>query len=146
MRPVIQPRTIRADRLGDDVVAVIAALAIRKPVLAGHSIGGAEMSSVANRYPGRVAGLVYLDSVDSYAFDNGKGTDAREAQALRPPQPPPPAPADLASFAALQKIFDAWTGSRPLKRNGGSNGNRTPPEELSGRGITRAPRPWAPCS
>ncbi len=99
-----------AERLGDDVVAVIDALAIGKPILAGHSIGGAEMSSVANRYPGRVAGLVYLDSAYSYAFDNGKGSDAREAQALRPPQPPPPSPADLASFAALQKYFERVDG------------------------------------
>src|SRR5579871_5243968 len=69
-----------ADRLGDDVVAVLDALKLAKPILVGHSIGGAEMSSVASRHSGRIAALVYLDSAYSYAFDNGKGSDAREAQ------------------------------------------------------------------
>jgi pimeloyl-ACP methyl ester carboxylesterase len=99
-----------ADRLGDDVVAVIDALKIHKPVLAGHSFGGSEMSSVANRHPDRVAGFVYLDAAYSYAFDNGKGADAREMQALRPPQPPPPGATDLASFAALQKYYERVDG------------------------------------
>ena len=40
-----------AGRLGDDVVAVIDALKLKKPVLVGHSIAGAELSSVANRHP-----------------------------------------------------------------------------------------------
>src|SRR5579859_3719094 len=38
-----------ADRLGDDVLAVLDALKIDKPVLAGHSLGGEELSSIANR-------------------------------------------------------------------------------------------------
>ena len=62
-----------ADRLGDDVVAVIDALKLNRPILVGHSLAGAELSSVANSHPGRVAGLVYLDAAYSYAFDNGKG-------------------------------------------------------------------------
>ena len=49
-----------ADRLGDDVVAVLDSLKLNRPVLVGHSIGGEELSSVATRYPNRVAGLVYL--------------------------------------------------------------------------------------
>jgi non-heme chloroperoxidase len=101
-----------ADRLGDDVVAVVDALKLNKPILVGHSIGGAEMSSVAHRHPGRVAGLVYLDSAYSYAFDNGKGSDAREAQALRGPPPPPPGPIDLASFSAFGKYDERLTGVR----------------------------------
>ena len=57
-----------ADRLGDDVIAVLDALKIEKPVLVGHSIGGEELSSVGSRHPERVAGLVYLDAAWSYAF------------------------------------------------------------------------------
>jgi len=57
-----------ADRLGDDVLAVIDALKISKPVLAGHSLGGEELSSIGSRYPERVAGLIYLDAGYSYAF------------------------------------------------------------------------------
>jgi pimeloyl-ACP methyl ester carboxylesterase len=61
-----------ADRLGDDVVAVMDALNLKKPILVGHSIAGVELSAVANNHPDRVAGLVYLDAAYSYAFDDGK--------------------------------------------------------------------------
>jgi non-heme chloroperoxidase len=57
-----------ADRLGDDVLAVIDALHIQKPVLAGHSIAGEELSSVGTRHPERVAGLIYLDSLNQFSF------------------------------------------------------------------------------
>ena len=57
-----------ADRLGDDVLAVLDALHIEKPVLAGHSIAGQELSSIGTRHPDRVAGLVYLDAAYGYAF------------------------------------------------------------------------------
>jgi pimeloyl-ACP methyl ester carboxylesterase len=57
-----------ADRLGDDVVAVMTALKINRPVLVGHSVGGEELSSVGARYPEKVAGLIYLDAAYSYAY------------------------------------------------------------------------------
>ena len=57
-----------ADRLGDDVLAVLDALKIEKPVLAGHSIAGQELSSIGTRHPEKVAGLVYLDAAYGYAF------------------------------------------------------------------------------
>ena len=63
-----------ADRLGDDVLAVIDTLKINKPVLVGHSIGGEELSSVGSRHPEKVAGLIYLDAGYSYAYyDRAKG-------------------------------------------------------------------------
>src|SRR6266566_5636408 len=74
------PEGFGADRLGDDVLAVLDALKLKKPVLVGHSIAGEEMSSVASRYPGRVAGLVYLEAGYPYAFDNGKGPTMQEFQ------------------------------------------------------------------
>lgn len=91
-----------ADRLGDDVVTVMDALRLERAVLVGHSIAGEELSSVANRHPERVAGLVYLDAGYGYAFDNGRGTSAQAMFALRGPYPPPPSEADLSSFGALQ--------------------------------------------
>src|SRR5215472_3705451 len=57
-----------ADRLGDDVLAVMDALKIDRPVLVGHSIAGEELSSVGSRHPEKVAGLVYLDAAYPYAF------------------------------------------------------------------------------
>jgi len=101
-----------ADRLGEDVVAVIDALNLKRPILVGHSIAGAELSSVANRHPNRVAGLVYLDAAYSYAFDNGKGSSIMEIQKLQAPQPPPPSEVDLASFSALQKYYLRVDGFR----------------------------------
>ena len=99
-----------ADLLGDDVVAVLDALNLKRPILVGHSIAGVELSSVANSHPNRVAGLVYLDAAYSYAFDNGKGASILEIQKLQGPQPPPPSQTDLASFSALQKYYERVNG------------------------------------
>ncbi len=55
-----------ADDLGNDVVAVIDALKLEKPVLVGHSFAGQEMSNVAARFPERIGGLVYVDANHSW--------------------------------------------------------------------------------
>jgi pimeloyl-ACP methyl ester carboxylesterase len=63
-----------ADRLGDDVLAVLDALKLNRPVLAGHSLGGEELSSVGFRHPERVAGLICLDAGYAYAYyDRSRG-------------------------------------------------------------------------
>jgi pimeloyl-ACP methyl ester carboxylesterase len=64
-----------ADRLGDDILAILDALKIQRPVLAGQSIAGEEMSSVGSRYPERVAGLIYLDAAYPYAYYNAERGD-----------------------------------------------------------------------
>jgi pimeloyl-ACP methyl ester carboxylesterase len=73
-----------SDRLGDDVLAVLDALKLNRPVLVGHSIAGEELSSVGTRHPERVAGLIYLDAGYSYAYyDRSLGNvdiDSRELQ------------------------------------------------------------------
>jgi pimeloyl-ACP methyl ester carboxylesterase len=101
------PEGYGADRLGDDVLAVLDSLKLIRPVLVGHSLGGEELSSVATRYPSRVAGLVYLEAGYPYAFDNGKGPSMKEFEDARKlmPQAPQPSESDpsLASFAALQQ-------------------------------------------
>jgi non-heme chloroperoxidase len=61
-----------ADRLGDDVLAVIDALKLDRPVVAGHSLGGEELSSIGTRHPEKVRGLIYLDAGYDYAFYNPK--------------------------------------------------------------------------
>ena len=60
--PAAVPGNYAADRLGDDVLAVIDSLKLNRPVLVGHSIGGEELSSVGSRHPEKVAGLIYLDA------------------------------------------------------------------------------------
>jgi non-heme chloroperoxidase len=63
-----------ADRLGDDVLAVLDALRLKRPVLVGHSIAGVELSSVAARHPEKISGLIYLEAGYSYAFyDTSQG-------------------------------------------------------------------------
>jgi pimeloyl-ACP methyl ester carboxylesterase len=57
-----------ADRLGDDVLAVMQSLGIERPVLVGHSVAGEELSSIGSRFPNKVSGLVYLDAVASWSF------------------------------------------------------------------------------
>jgi hypothetical protein len=58
-----------ADRLGDDILAVIAGLKLDRPILVGHSLAGQELSSVGSRHPEKVAGLIYLDAAYLYAYD-----------------------------------------------------------------------------
>ena len=62
-----------ADRLGDDVLAVLDALRLNRPVLVGHSIGGEELSSIGSRHPERVAGLIYLDCYGYAYYDRSQG-------------------------------------------------------------------------
>jgi non-heme chloroperoxidase len=57
-----------ADRLANDVLAVLDTLRLKRPILVGHSIAGEEMSSIGSRFPDRVSGLVYLDAGYWYAF------------------------------------------------------------------------------
>lgn len=68
--PAVGGSVYSADRLGDDVLAVLDTLKIERPVLVGHSIAGEELSSVATRHPERVAGLIYLDAAYFYAYYN----------------------------------------------------------------------------
>jgi pimeloyl-ACP methyl ester carboxylesterase len=66
-----------ADRLGDDVLAVIDALKIDRPVLVGHSIAGGELSSIGTRHPEKVSGLIYLEAGYDMAFYEPSGNTLR---------------------------------------------------------------------
>ena len=103
------PSDDMSKRLGEDVLTVIDSLNLRRPALIGHSIGGAELSWVANNHPNRVSGLVYLDAGYSYAFDDGKVESVTELQHFTR-LPPPPDSSDLASFSALAKYYEGING------------------------------------
>ncbi len=64
-----------ARQFGDDIVAVIDALHLQKPVLVGHSIAGEELSSVSEHHPGRVSALIYLDAGGPFALYNPEHGD-----------------------------------------------------------------------
>jgi pimeloyl-ACP methyl ester carboxylesterase len=73
-----------ADRLGDDVLAVMESLKLDRPVLIGHSIAGEELSSVGSRHPQKVTGLIYLDAGYPYAFyDPSRGDALIDSLVLR---------------------------------------------------------------
>jgi pimeloyl-ACP methyl ester carboxylesterase len=65
-----------ADRLGDDVISVLDELELERPVLAGHSIAGEELSSIGSRHPERVAGLIYLDAGYGFAMYVARSRDS----------------------------------------------------------------------
>jgi len=66
-----EPNPYEPDRLGDDVLAVIDALKLDRPVLIGQSIAGEELSSIGSRFPKKIAGLVYLDALSDYSYFDG---------------------------------------------------------------------------
>jgi len=78
-----------ADQLGDDVLTVLDALKLAKPVLAGHSIAGEELSSIGSRHPEKVAGLIYLDAGYFYAYYD---------PAVKTPMPTIPPPSDGGAY------------------------------------------------
>jgi non-heme chloroperoxidase len=82
--PAPTEQNYSADRLGDDVLAVIAALKLNRPMLVGHSIAGEELSSIGSRFPEKVAGLIYLDAGYGYAYyDKSRGDLTIDSLELR---------------------------------------------------------------
>lgn len=73
-----------ADRLGEDVLAVVDALHLNKPVIAGHSIAGQELSYIGMHHPEKVAGLIYIEAGYPYAlYDQANGELELDAIELR---------------------------------------------------------------
>jgi pimeloyl-ACP methyl ester carboxylesterase len=63
------PREISAGLLAEDLRRLLDAVQIREPiVIVASSIGGLTAEMVARRYPGSVAGLVFLDAANSEAI------------------------------------------------------------------------------
>ena len=95
-------------RLAEDVLRVIDAMGVNRPIVIGHSFAGEEMHILGARYAERVRGLVYVDA----AFDRGDNADneAYDAVARTLPGTPSPEPGDLASFAALRAFQEKTYG------------------------------------
>ena len=51
---------------------------IERPVVAGHSISGQELTSIGTRHPEKISGLIYLDAVSSSRAYYAAGTDTYE--------------------------------------------------------------------
>jgi non-heme chloroperoxidase len=74
------------ERLGSDIVAVLDAAMVQKPVLVGNGFAGEEMTWVGARFPNRMAGLIYLDAAYDRTNAGSEGAIARRI----PPRPPQP--------------------------------------------------------
>ena len=101
------------DCLSDDVMAVLDALELNRPMLAGHSIAGAELSSVGVRHPEKVSGLVYLDAAYEYTLPFA-AVAASEPKYTRIPVPilaifavPHAAPPAIRKNPAALRAFEA---------------------------------------
>jgi pimeloyl-ACP methyl ester carboxylesterase len=137
-----------SDRLGDDVLAVIAALHLDKPVLVGHSIAGEELSSIGSRHPEKVSGLIYLECSGSHSFyDRAHGDLQLDMIDVRnkieqllpgggdPSGPIQPTEALLASLAQLEKELQDQVKLQQAV---------APPTANLSRQKTRTPLPQAP--
>jgi non-heme chloroperoxidase len=82
--PPAENANYSANRLGDDVVAVIDALKLDRPLLAGHSIAGEELSAVATHHAQKVSALIYIDAGYQYAlYDEKYGDLVLDSIAMR---------------------------------------------------------------
>ena len=91
---------------GEDVIHVLDALKLEKPVLMGYSFGGQDLSVLGAEYSERLGALVYLDSAEDervWPFPNGPiSADEKEWKAQLPKIPPPDR-TSIAAYRAWQK-------------------------------------------
>jgi pimeloyl-ACP methyl ester carboxylesterase len=101
-----QPATGYDDqRLADDVLAVIDALKLDRPVVAGHSMGGGEVTTLGRQHSDRLGGLIYLDAIGDPRDFMGADPAWRALLQKLPPPTAPACPDDRSSFAAMR---EAW--------------------------------------
>jgi len=87
-----RPKTgYSAENLANDVLRVLDALKLERPVLVGHSVAGEEMSSIGARYSNRIAALVYLDAAwdRTYVLPKDEARSADFDKVGIPSQPKP---------------------------------------------------------
>jgi non-heme chloroperoxidase len=77
-------------QLGADILAVLKARRLEKPILVGHSYAGQELSYLASAHRAEISGVVYLDAAYRYAYDV-PGEFDRDFPSLPPPPATPPA-------------------------------------------------------
>jgi non-heme chloroperoxidase len=95
------------EELATDIVQVLDAQDLQRPVLVGNGFAGEEMSWIGSRRPNRAAGLVYLNA----AYDRSDIATER-AIARRIPPRGGPRPEDLASVEALTRWASSGSGIR----------------------------------
>jgi pimeloyl-ACP methyl ester carboxylesterase len=92
-------------RLADDVLAVIDGLKLEAPVVAGHSMGGGEITTLGRQHSNRLGGLIYLDGLGDPRDFMGADPAWRALLQKLPPRPEPSCPDDRSSFAAVRTTW-----------------------------------------
>ena len=114
---------INLDTHVQDIVALIEAEELTDVILCGHSYGGVVMAAAADRVPGRIKALIYLDAL---VIDSGQGacdvlppmTVANITEAARKSGDGwkiPPAPASSYNVNVVDQAWvDRQSGPHPL--------------------------------
>jgi pimeloyl-ACP methyl ester carboxylesterase len=92
---------------GQDVVSVVEALDLKRVVLIGHSLGGPAVLEAARRMPGRVVGIVLVDTLVDFEYRFPPGEMEKALSALQ-------ADYQATTTAFLQYMFSAST-PEPVK-------------------------------
>ncbi len=95
-----KPRTgYTATESSEDVLRVLNALKLERPILVGHSFGGQDLTVIGATQPTRIAGLAYLDSAEDTTLEPVEGLDPNKLPAAMRAKSSP----DMSSFAAYRE-------------------------------------------
>ena len=95
-----KPRTgYTATESSEDVLRVLNALKLERPILVGHSFGGQDLTVIGATQPTRIAGLAYLDSAEDTTLEPVEGLDPDKLPAAMRAKSSP----DMSSFAAYRE-------------------------------------------
>ncbi len=98
-------------RLADDILNALNELRIERPVLAGHSMAGGEITTVGNQHSDRLSGIVYLDALgDPRDWPASDPAWMGLMKKLPPPPPRPPCPDDRTSFERFRAAEQCRSG------------------------------------
>ena len=112
------------NQLADDIKGLLDALGLQRVSLAGHSLGGDEITVFAGKYPDRVDKIVYLDG----AFNRSKEFNAPLQEKLKDAPKDPladrmsrfaPGPDAMASMEALKAWYvgNGWRWKPSVEAN-----------------------------
>jgi len=89
-------------RLADDILQVLHSLQIVNPVLVGHSMAGAELTTLGSQHSDQLSGLVYLDALLDHGAHDAEYAAIRERLPAAMLGGPEPSDADRKSFQAYR--------------------------------------------
>jgi pimeloyl-ACP methyl ester carboxylesterase len=89
-------------RLADDILQVLHSLRIAEPVLVGHSMAGAELTTLGGQHSDELSGLVYLDALQDHGAHDAEYAAIRKKLPAAMLGGPQPSDADVQSFQAYR--------------------------------------------